>query len=52
MGTDPENQDSDHDQLGRVAAQFAEHGVEFVVIGGWSIDRAFPEIGYLTAGRT
>ena len=48
MATGPENQDSGHDQLGRVAALFAEHGVEFVVIGGWSIDRAFPEIGYLT----
>ena len=50
MATGPENQDGGHahDQLGRVAARFAEHGVEFVVIGGWSIDRAFPEIGYLT----
>ena len=48
MEADPRSPDADHEQLGHVAACFADHGVDFVVIGGWSIDRAFPEIGYRT----
>ena len=48
MDEDPKGRDNPHKQLDRIAERFAEHGVEFVIIGGWSIDKAYPELQYAT----
>ena len=40
--------DETHQQLAKIAEHFAKHNVEFVVIGGWSIDATFPELEYRT----
>ena len=48
MAIGAEHLDDPHRKLGRIAAHLAGAGVEFVVIGGWSVDKAFPDIGYRT----
>lgn len=40
--------DETHNELSKIAQHLSHHEVDYVIIGGWSIDASFPELGYRT----